>query len=434
MVLKLLGREIEIRAPAKTKTKAPRKMALAATDGGEGWTAYLSGAGYDVSPLTALRVSAVFRCVDVVAKTMASLPLFLYHETQSGKEKAREHRLYPLLHALPNPYTTAYSFWHMYVANLMLTRGAFARIERDAGGYIAALWNIPTGAVSGVHINPATGEPYIIVSGEDGTTQTLYDGDFMYTPSFLFSSAVDPISPVTIAADVLGLTMALNGYAKSSFEAGTNPGGFIEHPGQLSDAAYARFVQSFTEKYAGIQNQHKWLFLEEGAKAQPFERDMEKTQALESRKFAVTEVCRMFGVPPHLVYDLDRATFSNIEQQSIEFVQNCISPMAVRLEQTIYKDLLNPRERRRYFAKFNVNGLMRGDMAARTAYYNSARQNGWMSGDEIRELEDMNRMPDGLGGLYLVNGTMKRLEDTHMQEAEATPAAEKIEEGEKEKA
>ena len=397
MELKIFGKVITIKNQIQPFPK---------TGDDTGWQNYLAGKGYTVNSETALKVSAVFRCVDVIAKTMASLPLHLFEETQRGKERARNHPLYRILYVLPNKDTTAYHFWHMYLVNLLLTTGAFAKIERNRAGTITGLRNIPTCRVSSVFVNRINGERYIYVTDDEGHIETLRDGDFMYTPSLRFSSDKDPNDPISMASEVLGLTMDLNGYAKTAFEEGINPGGFLEYPNHLSDEAYERMKSDFTENYAGVQKNHRWILLEEGAKASPFSRDLEKSQALESRKFAVVEVCRMFGVPPHLVYDLERATFSNIEQQSIEFVQNCVTPMAVQLEQTIYKDLLTQSEQKKYFAKFNVNALMRGDTAARTAYYNSARQNGWMNGDEIRELEDMNRMPDEIGSLYTVNGNM----------------------------
>lgn len=394
MRVKLFGKMIEVR-------NSTREFPPVGNDAA--WAAYLGGNGRQVDATTALQVSAVFRCVDVIAKTMASLPLHLFRETEKGKEKAKEHPLYRLLYVLPNEHTTAYSFWHMYLVNLLLTKGAYARIVRDRRGKIVSLQNIPTNRVSGIKVNAVNGEQYIFVYGENGM-ETLRTGDFMYTPSMRFTSDADPTDPIAIAADVLGLTMDLNQCARTAFEAGANPGGYVEYPGSISDKAYERFKEDFQKNYAGVANMGKWMYLEQGAKATQFTRDMEKTQALESRKFAVTEICRIFGVPPHLVYDLDRATFSNIEQQSIEFVQNCIAPMAVRLEQTIYKDLLTAAEQLDLFAKFNLNGLLRGDMAARTAYFNSARQNGWLNGDEIRALEDINEMPDGLGAIYTVNG------------------------------
>ena len=156
------------------------------------------------------------------------------------------------------------------------------------------------------------------------------------------------------------------------------------------------------------------MFLENGSTAQPWDRDMQKTQLLDSRKWAVTEICRIFGVPPHMCMDLEKATFSNIEQQSAEFVRDCINPLSVRIEQALYRDLLTTAEQREYYYKFNTNGLLRGDTASRTSYYNSMRQNGIMNADDIRELEDMNPLPDGLGRIYFINGNMLPLENAKL--------------------
>jgi HK97 family phage portal protein len=376
---------------------------------GSGYAAfvdYLGGRGHHVSSKTALRVSAVIRCVDVVAKTMASLPVHLYQERKDGGgDKAKQHQLYTLLHMMPNPETTAYEFWHMYIFNLMLTTGAYAKIERDRNGFIRALWNIPSGSVM-LRRNKLSGERYLdVTDGING--ERLHEGEFMYTPGLRFGDATDPEDPIRIAADVLGLSMALNSYAKDFFEAGTNLGGFVEYDKAVSDKSYQRFKESWNKTYVGVSKQHKWAFLEDGFKLHQLGRNPKESQAIESRKFEVTEICRIFGVPPHKVFDLDRATFSNIEQQNIEFVQESIGPMAVRLEQTIYKDLLIELEQKSYYAKFSVNGLLRGDIAARTTYYHNMRQDGVFSANDIRKLEDLNPLPKDQGGdVYAVNGNM----------------------------
>lgn len=370
------------------------------------WSNYLSGKGYPVTATTAIKVGAVIRCVDVVAKTMASLPCNLYQAIEGGSTKADWHPVNKLISKLPNPKTTAYEFWHMYIFNLMLTRGAYAKIVRDRNGYIKELWNIPTANVK-KFFNSSSGNRYIIVSLGGDKTETLGEGEFMYTPGLRFSSDIDPENPILIASDILGLTLALNGYAKDFFENGSNLGGFIESPESLSDVAYQRFKESWQATYSGVTNQHKVAFLEDGMKFNQLGRDPSASQALESRKFAVVEICRIFGVPPHKVFDLDRATFSNIEQQNIEYVQESITPMAVRIEQTCYKDLINSNEQTTMFSKFNINGLLRGDLAARTAYYHNARQDGWMNANEIRALEDMNTISDADGGnVYAINGNM----------------------------
>jgi HK97 family phage portal protein len=305
---------------------------------------------------------------------------------------------------LPNKETTAYEFWHMYVFNLMLTTGAYAKIERDINGFITGIYNIPTKCVT-LH-RGINGERYILVS--DGKKQeTLREGQFMYTPGLRFQDADDPEDFVKIASDVLGLTMALNGFAKDYFESGSNLGGFIEYPGSINAAAFAKFKDDWQKAYSGVVNQHKWALLEGGFKATKFESNPEQAQALESRKFEIIEVCRLMGVPPHKVFDLERATFSNIEQQNIEYVQETIDPMAERLEQTIFKDLLTTNEQKKHFAKFNTNKLLKGDVAARTNYYNVMRQSGVFSTNDILDLEDRNMISEEEGGnIRLVNGNM----------------------------
>jgi HK97 family phage portal protein len=394
---KLFGRTFEIKASTTT---------LAALQSDAGWVAYLAGLGYAVSTDTALQISAVFRCVDIISKTIAALPLHLFKNTDKGKEKATDHRVYPLVYALPNHQTTSYEFWQMYVANLLMTRGAFAKIERDRKGYITALWNIPTVRVSGVYINDVNGEPFIDVQLGEGRTERLREGEFLHTPGFLFNDRTTPNDPMALAAEVLGLTSAVASYAKQAVN-GVSPGGFIEYPAGLSDKAYARFKADFEANYKGAQNAGKFLFLEEGGKAAMFERDMEKMQVLESRKWAVTEVCRIFGVPAHLCMDMEHATFSNIEQQSLEYVRDCINPMSVRLEQSMYRDLLTETERSAYYFKFNTNALLRGDTQTRASYYNTMRQTGVMSANEVRRLEDFDEKPEESGADDLhVNGNM----------------------------
>lgn len=396
MKFKLFGRTIEIRNSIESLPGLGNEKA---------WRDYLALKGYVVTASTAVKVAAVVRCVDVVAKTMASLPLHLYKQDGDSRVKAERHRIYKLLHRLPNPETTAFEFWHMYIFNLLLTRGAYAKIKRNQNGFIESIWNIPTGIVR-PYRNGKTGEKYIEVATQDGP-EILYDGYFMHTPGLRLFDANNPEDPIGIAADVLGLSMALHGYAKDYFENGANLGGIIEMTDALSDEAYAKMQESWQKTYQGVVNQHKTAVLEAGSKYVEVGRDPEKSQALESRKFEVIEICRIFGVPPHKVFELERSTNNNIEHQNTEYVQESIAPMAVRLEQTIYKDLLTTPEQSLYFAKFNVNALLRGDVATRSTYYHNARNDGWMNANDIRSLEDMNPIPKEEGGDdYLINGNM----------------------------
>lgn len=400
MKLKLFGREILLNINNSTGN-------LPKTYDDEAWQAFLGAKGYAVTHSTALKVAVVIRCADVVAKTMASLGCHLYKESAAGRERVRAHPLYRMLRMMPNPETTAYEFWHMYVFNLMLTKGAYAKVVRDQNGFIRELWNIPTNSVYPGR-NKQTGERFIDVVYKDTSTgERIYWPNFMYTPGLRFADGNDPHDFIKIAGDVLGLTMALNEYAKDFFENGANLGGFVEYPNAINQDAFNRFKQDWQKAYSGVANQHKWAILEGGFKLTKFDSKPEEAQALESRKFEIIEVCRIMGVPPHKVFDLDRATFSNIEHQNIEYVQETIDPMAERLEQTIFKDLLTTIEQKKHYAKFNTNKLLKGDTQTRTNYYNTMRQNGVMNANDIRALEEMNAIPADQGGdEYFINGNM----------------------------
>ena len=178
------------------------KNGTAAPMTNDAWINYLTSRGYQCSAEKALQVAAVFRCIDIISKTMATLPFNLYKTTKNGEEKAKEHKLHRLLYAQPNKYTTRYEFMQMGIANLLLTRGMFVKIERDRNGFIKALWNIPTNNCSQIYINSATHERYVYVTTDEGQEETLYEDEFMFIPSFKFSSNVNSEDPMYIAANV----------------------------------------------------------------------------------------------------------------------------------------------------------------------------------------------------------------------------------------
>lgn len=241
---------------------------------------------------------------------------------------------------------------------------------------------------------------------DDITNQT-----YVYRPEQIFHikglslDGVTGLSPISQAREAVGLSLATEEYGAKFFGNGARPGGVLEHPGILKDPEKLR--ESWNKVYQGTRNSHKVAVLEEGMKYHTIGIAPEDAQFLETRKYQVNEICRIFRVPPHLVGDLERATFSNIEHQSIEFVQHTIRPWLVRWEQEISRSLLDEKERLLYFAKFNVDGLMRGDYKSRMEGYAIGRQNGWLSINDIRRLEDLSLVPADKGGdEYLVNGNM----------------------------
>ena len=226
----------------------------------------------------------------------------------------------------------------------------------------------------------------------------------LHIPGLGFDGLVG-YSPIAMAKNAIGMAIACEEYGAKFFANGAAPGGVLEHPGTIKDPQRVR--ESWQSTFGGSGNSNKIAVLEEGMKYTPIGISPEQAQFLETRKFQINEIARIFRVPPHMVGDLEKSSFSNIEQQSLEFVKYTLEPWLVRWEQSIQRTLFSPEEKKRYFAKFNVEGLLRGDYASRMTGYATARQNGWMSANDIRELENMDRIPAEEGGdLYLINGNM----------------------------
>ena len=242
-----------------------------------------------------------------------------------------------------------------------------------------------------------------------GKTVQLQPADVLHIPGLGFDGLVG-YSPIAMAKNAIGLAIAAEEYGAKFYANGATPSGILEHPGTLKDPSRVR--ESWQATFGGSSNANKVAVLEEGMKYTPISIAPNEAQFLETRKFQIDEIARIFRVPPHMVGDLDKSSFSNIEQQSLEFVKYTLDPWVARWEQSMVRALLTPEEKKRYFFKFNVDGLLRGDYQSRMNGYATARQNGWMSANDIRELENMDRIPEELGGnLYLVNGNMTKLQD-----------------------
>lgn len=363
-----------------------------------------SSSGVYVSELRAMQTSAVYACVKILAETVASLPLHLYKKGKDGKnELAEQHPLFSCLYDAPNDEMTSFEFRESMMTALLLYGNAYARIIKRQG-HVEELWYL---------------KPENMTVERDSTTHKIkytYTDDvtnetYVYKPNQVFHlkglsfDGVTGISPIAQAREAVGLALATEEYGAKFFGNGARPGGVLEHPGILKDPEKLR--DSWNKVYQGTKNSHKVAVLEEGMKYHTIGIAPEDAQFLETRKYQLNEICRIFRVPPHLVGDLEHATFSNIEHQSIEFVQHTIRPWIVRWEQEISRALLDDSERLLYFARFNVDGLLRGDYKSRMEGYAIGRQNGWLSANDIRRLEDMSLVPEEQGGDdYLVNGNM----------------------------
>ena len=237
----------------------------------------------------------------------------------------------------------------------------------------------------------------------------LRPADVLHIPGLGFDGLVG-YSPIAMAKNAIGLAIATEEYGAKFFANGAAPSGVLEHPGTIKDPNRVR--EAWQSQFGGSSNSGKIAVLEEGMKYTPISISPEQAQFLETRKFQINEIARIFRIPPHMIGDLEKSSFSNIEQQSLEFVKYTLDPWVIRWEQSIARTLLNPDEKQTYFVKFNLEGLLRGDYASRMNGYATARQNGWMSANDIRELENLDRIPPEMGGdLYLINGNMLPLQD-----------------------
>ena len=371
--------------------------------------------GKPVNEHTAMQMTAVYSCVRILAEAVAGLPLHLYKYTDNGgKEKALSHSLYFLLHDEPNPEMSSFVFRETLMTHLLLWGNAYAQIIRNGKGEVIGLYPLMPNRMRVDRDNKGNlYYSYIRYLDEapilNGITVTLRPTDVLHIPGLGFDGLVG-YSPIAMAKNAIGLAMATEEYGAKFFANGAAPGGVLEHPGTIKDPQKVK--DSWNMAYQGSGNAHKVAVLEEGMKYQQIGISPEQAQFLETRKFQINEIARIFRVPPHMVGDLEKSSFSNIEQQSLEFVKYTLDPWVIRWEQAISRSLLSPSEKKEYFSKFNVDGLLRGDYVSRMNGYATARQNGWMSANDIRELEDLDRIPAELGGdLYLINGNMTKLHD-----------------------
>ena len=356
-----------------------------------------------------MQMTAVYSCVRILAEAIAGLPLHLYRYTDSGgKEKATDHPLYLLLHDEPNPEMSSFVFRETLMTHLLLWGNAYAQIIRNGKGEVMALYPLMPNKMSVERDeNGQLYYTYTRSAEEAKTAETgrviLLPKDVLHIPGLGFDGLVG-YSPIAMAKNAIGLAIATEEYGAKFFANGAAPSGVLEHPGTIKDPQRVR--EAWQSQFGGSSNSGKIAVLEEGMKYTPISISPEQAQFLETRKFQINEIARIFRVPPHMVGDLEKSSFSNIEQQSLEFVKYTLDPWVVRWEQSIARSLLSENEKKQYFVKFNLEGLLRGDYASRMNGA-TARQNGWMSANDIRELENLDRIPDEEGGdLYLINGNM----------------------------
>lgn len=353
----------------------------------------LLGASWSTNASTeegALRVAAVHACVRVIAETVGSLPLLTYRRLpDGGKERATNDPLYQLFSVSPNSDQTSMEWLEQTCVHLVLRGNAYSRIRRDRSGR----------AVELVPINPDLVE---IKTNEGGAIVGYQVNGELLVPSQVLhvkgmsTDGVRGLSVIKYAADTFGAAKSAQEYGRRVFENDATPGMVLQHPGVLDEEAAKRLRESWQAMFAGPRNAGRVAVLEEGMTIDRVQMTAEDMQFLDTRKFQRQEIAALFRVPVHMVGDLSQSSFSNIEQQSIEFVTHCIRPACRRIELAIIHRVLTPSQRRDLFVEFLIDGLMRGDLQSRYNAYHVGRQGGWLSVNDIRSFENLNPIgPDG---------------------------------------
>lgn len=344
--------------------------------------------GVSVNEKQALKYTAVFSCVRVLSETLAHLPLNVHLRTDKGSDIARAHPLQTLLHDAPNDEMTSFVWREALQGHVSTWGNGYSYIERNGLGRPVSLVPLLPDVTWAERKNGRKQ----IVTIINGKEIVLDARDVLHIPGLGFDG-LSGYSPIKMAREAIGLGIAATEFGAKFFGGGAALSGVLEHPGKLKDAGRVR--EHFGNVYGGLNNSFKTAVLEEGMKYNRIGIPPEDAQFLETRKYQRTEIASIYRMPLHLIGDLENATFSNIEQQDIGFLKHTMLPWFVRWEQELNRKLLTAEERTKYFIKFNVSGMLRGDQKSRYDAYHLAITDGWMSRNEARGFEDMNQ-EDGL--------------------------------------
>ena len=346
----------------------------------------LSGGIEDVSPDGSLAISAVWACVRILSETVASLPLHLYKKTKEGNVKVESDKLLDLLRR-PNSYSGMYDFLQWEMIGCLLRGNGYTWIIRDVNGVPKRLHYCENEQVS-VTIDRENDE--IVFKYKE---HIIPSTDMIHLKGIVTDGYLGK-SPIEVHRENLTLSQNVLTYGQKFFTNGGNTEGVYTYPGELKEDSYKRLKKDIAEQES-LRNAHKSLLLEGGMKYERINIPLEDAQFITTRKFQATEVARIFGVPPHLIADLERSTNNNIEHQGIEFVVYTLLPYLKKLEAELNYKLLTTDQAKKMYFSFNVNGLMRGDSTARANFYRTMYMISAMCPNEIRKLENMNEYEGG---------------------------------------
>lgn len=357
-----------------------------------------SKSGATVNEQTSMTLSAVYAAVRVISETVASLPLYVYEREGQGRRRLDQHPVAQLLEK-PNSYQTSF-VWKQYMQAADSFHGnSYSIIKRDPSGRPIELTPVHPDKVD---IKLRDGEKFFVID----KMGTFADYEVLHLMGLSWNG-IEGISVMEAAREAIGMGLAAQQFGAEFFGNGANLGGVITHPAKLTDDSMKRLKESWRRNYQGNDRSHGTAILEEGMKYDRIGIPPDQAQFLETRKFQILDIARIFRVPPHMLGELDAsASRANIEEQGISFVRDTIRPIVTMWEDELNKKLFMPSEQGRMYVRFNLDSLLRGDTASRYASYAIARQWGWMSVNDIRDNENMNPIDGGdtyLQPLNMVN-------------------------------
>ena len=353
----------------------------------------LSESGIPVTPKSALKYSAVFACVEAIARPISSTPFNVFQTTSNGRKAAKNHYAYSLIKTQPCPAFNSVLYRERIVYDVLLRGNFYALKEMNELGEVIKITPLKSHMVEPYKVKFPNGD-YATFYKDFENHKVYRDSEIIHVPGPAYDGLKGK-SVIEFARESIGKGLAITKLGANFFNKGTHIGGYVEYPGKLTDPQVDRFQTSFANQYRGMHNFGKIPLLEGGAKFHPLAMPLKDAQFIESANFQIEDISRFFGVPPHMVGHLARSTYNNIEQQSIEFTTYRLMPFAVRIEAAHDAKIFRPSEKGDIYTKIELKGLLRGDIKTRTEFYRMMFNNAAMSANEIRSLEDVNTVEGG---------------------------------------
>lgn len=402
------------RLEKRSSLATPEKWLVDYFSGGRAET----NAGVSVTSATAMYCGVVYACIDILARTVGSLPLYLYRRLpDGGKELARKHPLFKLMRRRPNPEMTAMRYRSTLQGHLASWGNAYSFIDWELtgrnAGYPSALWPLRPDRVS---VSRTGGKlTYTYNPGMDDDRKgvapfVIPNGCMLHIPGFGYDGLTG-YSPISLAREAIGLNLAAEEFGARYFGTGTHPSMIFEHPNRLKDPK--AFRDAINDVYGGLGKSHRTMLIEDGMKATPIAIQPNDAQFIETRKFQISEIARIYHVPPHMLADVEKTTSwgTGIEEQNIGFITHTMRPWFVLWEEELGRVLLLDDEEDEYYFEFDLMALLRGDAIKRWTAYIMGKRNGVLNADEIRSWENLNPIPDGKGKEFIIEKNMMGISD-----------------------